>query len=161
MNYRFDSRSREEFERDIKERTLEERRLFLLWLDLLERENGTKPSYTDTGCGKDGDFLEDTNVTTEPDFNVEGYGKIEVKFAKPLIDKFFHLKVSHVKACKECGASILMINGAREEQPVYTMIRPEFLEKIMDTCPIVPFQGMGHKPCYKIHVNNFVWRPLQ
>lgn len=161
MNYRFDSRSQEEFERDIKFRTLEERRLFLLWLDAIEKETGQKPTFKDTGCGKDGDYLQDKEVNLEPDFDVEGYGKIEVKFSKPICVKYFHLKVKHVEAYKKCDASILMINGGEEEIPVYTMLKPDSLEKIMAECPIIPFQGMGHKPCYKIPVNGFIWRPLK
>ena len=67
MNYRYDGRSEAEFKKDIKERTLEERALFLLWLDLIEQETGTRPKYKDTGCGKTGELLNDKQVSTDPD----------------------------------------------------------------------------------------------
>ena len=161
MNYRYDNRSEDQFKRDIKSRTQEERTLFLLWLDLIEKQTGQRPVYTDTGCGQSGELLTDEQVSMSPDFHVEGYGKIEVKFAKPLLQKFFHLKASQVKSYHKEGAIILMINGSDERVPQYTMLKSSALADIMDTCKVIPWSGFGHKPSYKIPVNKFVWRPLK
>lgn len=160
-NYRFDQRSEEEFLKDIKNRTLEERKLFFLWLDLVQKETGTRPIFKDTGCGKDGDYLEDDQVSTDPDFEVEGYGKLEVKFSKPICETFFHLKEGQVKSYYKSGAIILMINGARSEIPTFTMLKSETLKDIIDTCKLVPFAGFGYKMSYKIPISKFVWRPLK
>jgi len=160
MNYRFDKRTKEEFEKDIKERTLLERSLFIAWLDLVEKETGSRPEFTDTGCGKDGELLEDKDVNTNPDFHVDGYGKVEVKFANPMIRKFFHLKINQVKSYVKKDATILMINGAGEEIPEFTMIKKPALERIMSECKEVPWAGFGYKPSYKIPVDQFIWRPL-
>jgi hypothetical protein len=159
--YRFDGRSKEQFKEDIKERTLEERSLFLKWIDLLEKENGAAPAYKDTGCGKYGDFLEDSDVSTDPDFYVEGYGNVEVKFSKPKLDKYFHLKVSQVQSYLKRSVIILMVNGCRDENPTFTMLRSDSLQQIADSCDIVPWVGFGMKKAYRIPVNKFIWRSLQ
>lgn len=161
MNYRFDNRSEEQFRKDIKSRTAEERSLFILWLDLIERTSGNRPKYNDTGCGQTGELLTDKEVSMDPDFYVEGYGKVEVKFSKPMLDKFFHLKESQVKSYVRGGATILMINGSQERIPQYTMLKTPALQDIIDTCKVIPWTGFGGKPSYKISVNKFVWRPLK
>ena len=161
MNYRYDGRSEDQFKCDIKSRTQEERRLFLLWLDLIERNSGKRPQYTDTGCGQSGELLTDKEVSMDPDFNVEGYGKIEVKFSKPLLDKFFHLKASQIKSYIRDEAIILMINGADEAIPQYTMLKTDALKDIAETCKVIPWTGFGSKMSYKIPVSKFVWRPLK
>lgn len=161
MNYRYDNRSEDQFKKDIKSRTREERRLFLLWLDLIEHTTGTRPKYNDTGCGQTGELLQDSQVSMDPDFHVEGYGKVEVKFSKPLLNKFFHLKAAQVKSYHKDNATILMINGSDEPQPQYTMLKPAALADIMATCKIIPWTGFGGKPSYKIPVDKFVWRLLK
>lgn len=160
-NYRYDNRSEDQFKKDIKSRTAEERSLFIAWLDLIEKSSGTRPQYTDTGCGQSGELLADKEVSMDPDFNVEGYGKVEVKFSKPMLDKFFHLKASQVKSYLRDGATVLMINGSQEKVPQYTMLKPPALQDIIDTCKVIPWTGFGNKPSYKIPVSKFVWRDLK
>jgi hypothetical protein len=160
-NYRFDERSKEEFQRDIKAHTMTERALFLLWLDLIEKETGKRPSFKDTGCGQSGDFLEDKEVSTDPDFEVEGYGEIEVKFAKPMLTKTFHLKVNQIKSYIKREATILMVNGADEDVPEFTLLKPNTLKKIRDNCKVVNWIGFGWKPAYRIPVKDYIWRPLK
>lgn len=161
MNYRFDERSEEQFKHDIRDRTMEERSLFLLWLDLLEKDTGKRPHYKDTGCGKTGDFLEDGQVSTDPDFEVEGFGHVEVKFSKPRLKTVFHLKASQVKQYVKQGATILMVIGTEEDVPEFTMLKPDALKRIVDSCSIVNWKGFGHKPAYRISVKQFLWRPLK
>lgn len=161
MNYRYDNRSEDQFKKDIKSRTQEERSLFLAWLDLIEKTTGKRPSFTDTGCGQTGELLTDKEVSMNPDFYVEGYGKVEVKFSKPMLDKFFHLKASQVRSYCKSNAIILMINGASEPVPQYTMLKAVALQDIIDTCKVIPWTGFGGKPSYKIPVDKFIWRPLK
>ena len=160
-NYRFDNRSEDEFKADIKNHTTEERRLFFMWLDLIEKETGKRPGFQDTGCGNDGEFLENSKVNTDPDFTVDGYGEIEVKFAKPLIKTYFHLKTNQVKHYCERGATILMVNGAGEEIPMFTMLKPGALQDITKDCKRINFKGFGWKPAYRVLVSRFLWRPLK
>ena len=160
-NYRFDNRSEEEFKEDIKNHTMSERTLFFLWLDLIEKDTGKRPKFTDTGCGNDGEFLENSKVKTDPDFTVEGYGEIEVKFSKPLIKTYFHLKTNQIKNYCTRRATILMVNGAGEETPMFTMLKPEALDAIVRDCKAINFKGFGWKPAYRILVSRFLWRPLK
>jgi len=161
MSYRYDTRGKDQFEKDIKERTLKERELFHMWLDYLETQTGKKPSFTETGCGNDGEYLEDSDVSTAPDFNVDGFGHVEVKYSDPLITRCFHLKANQVKAYEKMGATVLMFNGCREEIPVFTMLKPEDLKEIIDSYPVINFQGFGGKPSYKIPVSEYIWRSVK
>lgn len=159
-NYRFDQRTKAQFKKDIKNHTMAERALFMMWLDLIEHQTGERPNFKDTGCGQDGEYLENKKVNTSPDFEVEGYGEIEVKFAKPMLKRSFHLKENQLKQYCKRGASVLMINGAEEDVPTFTILKPRALKKIMKECDVVPWQGFGGKPAYRIDVNRYVWRPL-
>lgn len=159
--YRLDHRSEAEFKKDIKDRTLQERVLFLLWLDLIEKKTGKRPDYEDTGCGKTGEYLEDSEVSMDPDFTVEGYGRVEVKFSKPMLDRVFHLKANQVKSYRASGATILMVNGADSDVPQFTLLHTDALASIMEDCRVVPWRGFGGKPSYRIPVTKFIWRPLK
>lgn len=161
MNYRFDNRSESEFKRDIKDRTLQERELFFRWLEIQEKNTGTKPVFIDTGCGSHGEFLEDDKVSYDADFDVEGIGPLEVKFAKPLLVEVFHLKVGQVASYIKQGATLLMVNGINEPVAMYTMISVESLQEIVDECEIVKWRGFGFKPSYRIPVDKFVWRAFE
>jgi hypothetical protein len=161
MNYRHDDRSPEQFAKDIKAHTMEERALFLLWLDLVEKETGKRPTYKDTGCGKTGDVLDDKDVSTDPDFEVEGYGLVEIKFSKPLLNKFFHLKTSQVKQYCQKNAMILFVHGTETKSPVFTMLKQDALKSIMKECKIVNWLGFGYKPSYRVPIGKFIWRPLK
>jgi hypothetical protein len=161
MNRRFDYRSKEEFKREIKDRTEQERLLFLRWIKILEAEaGGITPKYQDNGCGQHGEFLENHEVSLDADFVVDGYGPLEVKFAKPLLKDVFHLKVGQTKSYIKQGATVLMVNGADELVPDYVLLNPEVLQNIVDNCPVVRWGGFGGKPSYRIKVDKYIWRPL-
>lgn len=160
-NNRFDNRTPAEFEADIVYKTLVERKLFIQWIDLLERETGVRPNFTDTGCGKHGEFIESAKVSTDADFNVEGFGFIEVKFARPMLKRDFHLKVGQTRSYIAQGASILMVIGADEDIPKFTLLKPQVLQEIIDTCPVTRWVGFGDKPAYRIDINRFIWRDLK
>jgi hypothetical protein len=159
-NYRFDNRSPEEFEKQIKSRTLEERTLFLRWINSEEKRLGLTLKWTESGCGNHGEFLKESKVNTKADFHVEGYGPVETKFAKPLLDKNFHLKCAQVRSYLKQNAQILMVNGAETDQPQYTLINPDGLKRISDYCEKVTWHGFGGKQAYRIPVSMFIWRNL-
>lgn len=158
---RYDKRTEEEFKQDIAYKTLVERKLFLKWIELQERDTGVRPQFTDTGCGKHGEFIEAKDVSTDADFNVQGFGAIEVKFARPMLKRDFHLKVGQTKSYITQGASILMVIGADEDVPKFTLLSPQALQEIIDTCPVTRWVGFGDKPAYRIEINKFIWRKLK
>lgn len=160
-SYRFDHRSKEEFAKEIKEYTFEERRLLELWLTLIEKQTGKKPAFKDIGCGNSGELLKDSEVSSAPDFDVDGYGLIEVKFSKPLIKENFHLKVSQVNQyLKKGNVTILMVNGSDGIIPEFTLLFEENLKQIKKFCEKVPFYGFGGKIAFKIPIKLFEWTPL-
>jgi hypothetical protein len=154
MNYRFDKRSKEEFIQDIKQTINIEDEIFHKWINIIGQ-----PKYKKNGCGKNGEFLPDKKVSTAADYEVENYGRIEVKFSRKNLKTHFHLKVGQVKSYLKQNASILMINDYNGD-PTYVLINPTILEKISNTCKIVPFQGFGSKASYKIPISTLIWRPL-
>lgn len=161
-NYRFDKRSKEEFVADIKASTQTEAVLLNLWLNYIERTTGEERlKFRYTGCGpNDGEFLEDSKVTTHADYEVEGIGLLEVKFSKKLLPKIFHLKVRQVESYLRQGATILMVNGSESDTPKFTIINTVALQAIADTCEVRPWAGFGGKISYKIPVSRCIWRPL-
>jgi hypothetical protein len=162
MSYRFDKRSKEQFAADIKSSTQTEAVLLNLWLNWIERNTGNKPQFRYTGCGADdGEFLEDSKVTTHADYEVEGVGLLEVKFSKKLLPKVFHLKVRQVESYIRQGATILMVNGSESDSPQFTLIDAAALQAITDDCDDIPWQGFGGKRSYRVPVTRCVWRPLR
>ena len=161
-NYRFDKRSKEEFVDDIKASTRTESVLLNLWLDYLERKDGTRPVFRYTGCGEDdGEFLEDKKVTTHADYQVDGHGLVEIKFSKKLLPKVFHLKEKQVESYLKQEANILMVNGAMTDDPVFTIITHDALKGIAENCKVRPWPGFGNKRSYIVHVSDFIWRHLK
>lgn len=161
MNYRYDQRSKKEFERDIKEHTSTERALFMRWLDYLQKSTGERPAFKDCGCGSDGEYLEDQDVNTNPDFAVDGYGFVEVKFSKPMLKTVFHLKKNQVDKYIKKNATVLMFNGTNDDDgPQFTMLKTEALQDVVDGCKVVNWKGFGYKPAYRVPVSKFIWRKL-
>jgi hypothetical protein len=161
-SYRFDKRSKKEFKKDIAETSKTEQKLFKLWLDYLERTTGEKIEASFSGCGKGrGEYLEADEVNSNADYEVKGYGLIEVKFSKPMLDKFFHLKVGQVDSYLKQEASILMVIGSSTSHPKFAIITPTTMEYIRDNCKKIPWGGFGGKLSYRINVGMFAWRQLK
>ncbi len=161
MNYRFDKRSKDKFKQDIKEASKTERDILELWLDILQKDGLTRPTYENLAAGRGGEFLKDADVDSTADFIVEGHGKIEVKFCNPFLKTRFHLKVGQLKSYIKQAATILIVNGWETDKPEFTLIKSDMMTKIVDTCEIVNWGGMGGKKCYRVPTELFVWRALK
>lgn len=160
-NYRFDKRSKDEFKKDIEEASKTEEEILKLWIDILQKDGLTRPSYQDLAAGRDGSFLKDADVDSTADFEVEGHGKVEVKFCKPFLKERFHLKVGQLKSYIKQGCKILIVNGWETDKPEFAIINTTMMEKIVDNCEIVKWIGFGQKPAYRVPTSFFVWRPLR
>lgn len=157
-NYRADNRSKEQFEKDIFERTLKERELFKKWIALREKEEGRTIEWNDFAVGNDGRPLQ--KVNSQPDFEIVGEGLVESKFAFPMLKDNFHLKVGQVDHYIKLNASVLMVNGAETPEPEFTILRPETLKEIQLWSPKVRWFGFGNKLAYRISVSKLIWRKL-
>lgn len=157
MSYRTDGRDKEEFRRDIADGIEQEHKIIERWLDVLESQTGRRPLCRWTGCGDPDQFLVDEEVSTEADFDVEGHGKIEVKFSRPSFF-LFHLKVSQLESYVKQNAKILMVKGWDTEQPQFALISPALMTRGLKIWPRIKFRGFGGKLAVRIHASQFVWR---
>lgn len=152
--YRFDNRSKEQFKKEIKDGNRIERMLLERWLPTIGN-----PSYEDTGCGNDGEFLDFKDVNTDPDFKVDGVGYVEVKFCRP-IPRDFHLKVSQVKQYVDQNAQLLMVLGAGQEFPKYSLICVDDLKFLLEVCEHVVCRQFGNKKAIKVPAEWVQWKSL-
>lgn len=152
--YRFDVRSKEQFTRDIADGNRIERMLLERWLLTIGN-----PSYQDNGCGNDGEYLEFKDVTTDPDFIVDGVGKVEVKFCRP-IPEFFHLKVGQVEQYVAEEAQLLMVLGAGKEHPKFTLISVDDLKFLLEACDHVVCRQFGNKKALRVPREWIQWDVL-
>lgn len=153
--YRFDNRTRAEFERDIKEGNLLEKQLLIRWLQRL----GDGRKYRETGCGNDGEFLTADKVSLAADFWVDGYGSVEVKFAKPLAQTF-HLKVDQIDYYIRNNASILMVIGVETATPKYSLMTLDDLHYIAEEAEVVNCRQFGNKQAYRVPSSWLSWKDL-
>ncbi len=162
MNYRMDHRSKDEFKKDIKMAHAIELDILNRWLNLIKKETGIRPKYQDNAPRNDGEYLADRQVTTDADYIVEGYGLLEIKFSKPLLKDFFHLKQNQVLSYLRQQCILLMVSGINTENPVWTLIYPVDLIRLISLgeCHEVKWFSAGFKEAYKIPVNEFEWRSL-
>lgn len=152
--YRFDNRSKEQFAAEIKAGNRIERKLLERWLTTIGN-----PAYKDNGCGNDGEYLDFDDVNTEPDFNVEGVGFVEVKFCRPVPENF-HLKISQIKRYIEQGAQLLMVLGAGKEYPKYHLISVDDLDFLLKACDHVVCRQFGNKKAIRVPTEWIQWEPL-
>ena len=157
-NYRWDRRSKRKFSLEVNRASKIEYQILELWLNAVEREQSTRPSYIETGCDNTGAFLE--KATTRADYHVEGYGFIEIKFSRPKKTKYFHLKVRQVKSYIKQKAKILFVNGWSTDNPQYTILTTHRLKTLDERCKTITFKGFGNKVSYRIPITMLFWRSL-
>ncbi len=136
--YRQDSRTEEEFNKDIAESTKRERLLMELYVNKLNNGLGTSGPYTfvDNGVDNTGKPLENDKVTTAADFLLKCPGKkdrlIEIKHAKGHIEQI-HIKLNHLNAAIKNDVCILVFNGAETDNPQFFILRPKDIEEALKT----------------------------
>lgn len=153
--YRFDTRSREQFETEIKEGNKQEGILFRRWLKTFPEA----PSFTETGCDNDGGFLEAHEVSLAPDFTVEGIGPVEVKFCRPMAP-FFHFKLDQTEHYASEGAHVLMVLGSGTENPKFSLVTPDDLGYLLDEAERVFCRQFGGKEALRVDATWLTWKHL-
>lgn len=157
---RMDGRSPEEFKKDIKESTKDQEVILQLWLN---KTGQSELRVWDNGSNNTGKYIKnDKEVTTDPDYYIQGLGLIEVQYAKPFCKDYFHIKTNKAKTCIQKQAKILMINGFREQQPEYILITASQIKVICARCSIVNWwHGGGGKYAYQVPISWFTWEKLK
>lgn len=165
-NFRFDSRSREQFEKDIKDYTDRERFLLQLFLDELE-SLGMSAQASDHGCDNSGAFL--SSASRLADYLIrlgQDTYLLEIKFGPS--PKYVTFKVDDLKAYISQSAYILLFYSSKnfvgrhikdvekeKKNLLYEIVRPETMRQILLDCKPFRFRGMGNKECVQILKNDF------
>lgn len=164
MNYRFDVRDKKTFQKDIKKWHRIENHIAAVFEKRLTDSFGVPFSVEPNGCGMDGEYLEDNEVTTEPDFIIAADGvkkriPLEIKASDGHL-KVFHIKVDQVRSYLDYDANMimLMVRGTETDQPVFTIMRPSMF--VAHSFPVVRFATWGNKKCYRLYATQFHWEPL-
>ena len=158
-NYRFDTRSEEEFKKHIKECTEFEQilmRAYVKWLN--DTKGGDQYTFENHGVDNSGEFIEeDKAVTAQPDFvllkNGKSPRKIEIKHCKPARTRF-HLKLNHVKHCIKANVCVVNWMATDTEDPKFCILTPAVLtEALASKTPV----KMWNKNCLRFENKECEW----
>lgn len=161
-NFRMDHRSVDQFAHDIKESTLIEKKLMILYVDWLNQQlepGKDKYTFVDHGVDNSGKYLQDRHVNTNADFLLKRKGKqdrkIEIKFARKNI-KQFRLKVHQVKSYIKKDVCVVNFVNV-DNNPKFCILTPADLEKSLQTNKQENFYPWGNKPCVLFYTNHLTW----
>lgn len=116
--------------------------------------------WWDTGSDNTGKFIENNrDVNNDPDYFVENFGLVEIQFAKPLCEKYFHIKKAKLEKCVNGQAHILMANGWETDDPVYTLINYKQSKVLAARCEETLW--FGGKESYRIPTDWLNWQKLK
>lgn len=157
-DYRFDSRTQEQFANDIKRSSTIESWLMELFAGE-KRYSGIDFKYRDFGCDNSGEYL--TKYNSRPDYIVEEAGLtyfVEVK-QNPQF-KYSTFKVSALNSCLKWGSHILLFHGvntksAKIEDTDFSKVRwsifgPDVVGRLLEL-PAKEYFGInGGRPSVQI-----------
>lgn len=157
---RMDGRSPEQFKQDIQESTRDQETILQLWLKITGQ---SELKIWDNGSNNTGEYIEnDKEVTTDPDYYIQGIGLIEVQYAKPFCKDYFHIKTKKIDTCIKKQSKILMINGFKEKHPEFILITVPQTKVIRARCDIVNWwHGGGGKYAFQVPISWFRWEKLK
>ena len=158
--YRYDHRTKEEFERDIQQGTAIEQDIIGRYAKAYLKRYGKELQIIQNGCDMTGGYLEAAMVTTQADYLV-GKNKmpVEVKSNKSK-RSILNLKVSQVKSYIKQNAHVLLVNGYSTNRPQFTWFSPTDLVEISNTKEVVENSYWGNKKCYKLFAKDYTWHDL-
>ena len=155
---RKDNRSLEQFKKDIEQTTCEQAIILSKWLIAIGYAD---LRFRDNGIDNEGKYISDIRkITNDPDYDVDLFGLVEVQYAKPKCDTFFHIKKEKLLTCRNLRA-ILMVDGWQTDCPKYVLINDKQMKVIEARCSVVKWQGAGGKDAYQIPLEWFDWLDLK
>lgn len=162
MKYRRDSRSEEQFAKDIEECSLLEQRLIKSYINDLSLRKGKTYSYKNNGVDNTGKLIEDDKkVTTAADFIIitpEGNEyAAEIKFSKPE-RSYWHLKISQLVSYEKQNCCVIMFMGIETNNCRYTIILPQDIPNILQTAYKT---NLWYKPVVRLFNKDFTWYPVK
>ncbi|MED4841561.1 hypothetical protein P9695_14910 [Weizmannia sp. CD-2023] len=162
MDYRMDSRTKEQFIQDIKRGNLREQKAIQLFQDYLYWQHGWIEPIKENGIDMSGAFIEHTEeVTTQADYVLGGM-PLEVKTC-PNHTPIIYLKVEQVSSYIKQGASLLFVNGIETFEPAFTLLSANDLKEIARTHrKAFPRNGVnGGKICFETFTHEFGWSTFE
>lgn len=170
-NYRFDSRTKDEFKSEIKRNSFNEAVIALRLGCWIFNKTTEWPDITPTGTDYTGDFIESTKkVNISPDFTI-GNDTVEITRSDMILKKTFHQKSPKVINCIKNGGILVYVNGfCVENEPDFLWLDRNALERFTskalekyDTVahPYANGGGMG-KEAYRYDIEwfNGMWEKL-
>jgi hypothetical protein len=157
-SYRFDKRSKTQFKKDIRKGHQIQSQIIDRWLISIKEPD---LQVWDNGVNNDGKYIAARKVTSDPDYEVEKYGLVEVQYASPMLKDFFHIKQNKILTCIRQHANILMVNGWGSEEPTYTLLTEQQCKVIKARFELVEWFSAGNKKAYRVPLRFFEWETLQ
>jgi hypothetical protein len=158
--YRMEGRNHLDCYAEILEGTKFERKLIEKYARILKRVTGKKPTIQSNGCDNGGRLLRWYEVSTEPDYIVNGK-LLEVK-SSAIHSPVLHLKADQVeKYVKRHKCDVLFVNGAKTDNPVYTIITVDELRHILENFTPQAKGKWAGKEIFKVRQDRFTWKPFK
>jgi hypothetical protein len=161
--YRFDTRTKEEAIRDIKEGHRRQEMVVNGFARFWFNQFGEYPHIENNGCDNSGDYLEAHQVTADADILVNGH-KVEIKTTqfKHHPPKELWLKKEHTDRLIRDGAHIIYAIGDFDSGNLFfTLIMNDELEQIAQNAEIDYPEKFGYrKAVYVVPTNDFKWAKL-
>lgn len=139
MKYRQDSRTKDEFAKDIKKCSEIEKTLISAYVSDIISKTGQKYTWRASNSLADGNLVENNkHVTTEADFIIiqpDGCENgVEIKFSRKNSD-VFRLKISQIKSYIKQGCDVVTFMGIDSNTPKYNILKTSDLQTLLETLP--------------------------
>lgn len=129
MTYRFDTRTPEQFKRDMRKYHIIELDIILRIGQFIYEEEGTWPEITPHGADFTGKFIEG-KVPYSADYVLDG-SPYEITHSSTICQKYFHQKQHKVNQCIKYGHNLVFVNGMNKEtEPLFTIIDSKKLKTL-------------------------------
>jgi hypothetical protein len=151
--YRFDNRSKKEFISDIKKSHRTEAEIAIRIGIFHYRKTGRWLEIVPNGTDFSGEFVENANVTGDPDFLIDGIST-EITRADTFCKDFFHQKIPKINKCIKENSNIVFVNGFKvQKEPKFILLKPKSIEKATEKAikkyGEIKHPGTGNKKGYR------------
>ena len=152
---RLSGRTYEQFKKDIKQSTLDERVIIEKYKCYCKRKYNIDITIEDNDIDNTGEFLEVSKVRSDADFIVNGK-LVEVKTIKNKLDSF-RLKVASIKSYIKQNATMLLVSGWKTDNPEFTMITPRLMKNLLKTKTVTVARDWENKKIIRLSYDDFKW----
>jgi len=158
LTYRKDFRTLSQFKRDIKNGSIQQKKILQSFLKTISPNKTLK--VWNRGCDNSGKYIPLSEVSTYPDYEIENLGLVEIQYSSTFCRNFFHIKTKKILLVIALNSIILMVNGWNDESK-YILIDKKMAKVIKARCRLVSWRGGGFKKAFKIPVAWFKWQELE